>query len=254
MRNIFQVLLLAGFLGLTGCAATPDATGDDLIAAAIANPDRPEADRERDVRSHPEVVLGLLDIQPGDTVADIFAGGGYYSELIAGVVGPSGDVILHNNTPYSKWVMKQLQANYIDTTVPGIRVLISEVDDLQLEPASLDAVLMVMSFHDLYYYNPERGWLNTDVDLFFSQLLAALKPGARLVIVDHAAFPATGKAAAQDVHRIDEVFAKQQLVSAGFKFVSSSDVLRNPNDDKTKMVFDKSVRGTTDRFVFAFEK
>jgi predicted methyltransferase len=247
-------LYLAAILILTGCTMEPRTTADDLILSSMANPARSDADRERDARSHPEVILSLLAIKPGDTVADIFAGGGYYSQLIAGVTGPDGEVILHNNTPYSKWVMELLQEQYIDNPVPGIRVLISEVDDLQLEPSSLDAVLMVMSFHDLYYYNPERGWGNTDAMLFLSQLHIALKPGARLVIVDHAAFPDTGKSAAQDVHRIDEEFARQQLEKAGFKFLVDIDVLRNPDDDKTKMVFDKSVRGKTDRFVMAFTK
>jgi predicted methyltransferase len=224
------------------------------VQAAINNPDRSAADRERDARSHPEVVLGLLDIDSGDTVADIFGGGGYYSELIAGIVRPDGEVILQNNTPYSKWVMESLQVKYIDNTVQGIRVLISEVDDLQLGEQSLDAALMVMSFHDLFYYNPERGWGNTDVSVFLAQVRAALKPGGRLVIVDHAAFPDTGKSAVPEVHRIDEKFARRQIEAAGFTFMTSSDVLRNPDDDKSKMVFDKSVRGTTDRFILVFHK
>jgi predicted methyltransferase len=239
---------------LTACASQPDQTHVDLVQAAINNPDRSEADRERDGRSHPEVVLGLLNIEPGDTVADILGGGGYYSELIAGIVRPDGKVILQNNTPYSKWVMQSLQEKYIDNSVPGVRVLISEVDDLQLGEGTLDAALLVMSFHDLYYYNLERGWGNTDVDLFLSQVRGALKPGGRLVIVDHAAFAETGKSAVAEVHRIDEEFARQEIESAGFAFVTSSDALRNPDDDKTKMVFDKSVRGTTDRFIYVFTR
>jgi predicted methyltransferase len=252
--KIQKILLLALFVLLSACATTPAATDTDLVSAAIANPERADADRERDERSRPDVVLGLLNIQEGDTVADVFGGGGYYSELIAGVTGSDGEVILHNNTPYSKWVMKQLQEKYIDNTVPGIRVQISEVDNLQFSPSSLDAALMVMSFHDLYYYNPERGWGNTDVELFLEQLYAAMKPGGRLVVVDHAAFEATGKASVQEAHRIDEEFARQEIEAAGFSFVAASDVLRNPDDDKSKMVFDKSVRGTTDRFVMVFTR
>jgi len=253
MKVLLAIPLLA-ILILAGCSVTPATTTDDLILGSIANPARSDADRDRDARSHPEVILGLLNIEPGDTVADIFAGGGYYSQLIAGITGPEGNVILHNNTPYSKWVMKQLQEQYIDNPVPGIRVLLSEVDDLQLEPDSLDAALMVMSFHDLYYYNPERGWGETDVTLFLAQLQIALKPGARLVIVDHAAFPGTGKDSAQEVHRIDEEFARQVIEDIGLTYLTGSNVLRNPNDDKSKMVFDKTVRGKTDRFVMAFTK
>jgi predicted methyltransferase len=254
MKLFISILTLAAVVATGACSLTPRTTADELILASMANPARSDADRERDARSHPEVVLSLLGVRPGDTVADIFGGGGYYSQLIAGVTGPEGNVILHNNTPYSKWVMKLLQEQYIDNPVPGIEVLISEVDDLQLEPNSLDAALMVMSYHDLYYFNPERGWGKTDVNLFMAQLQMALKPGARLVIVDHAAFPGTGKESVQELHRIDEAFVRQEIEKLGLTFLTDSDVLRNPNDDKTKMVFDKSVRGTTDRFVMAFTK
>ena len=250
--------VLATLVLLNGCATgsggADAAAREAAIAAAIANPERPEVDRERDERSRPEVILELLDVDSGDTVADIFGGGGYYAELIAGVVRPDGEVILQNNTPYSKWVMKDLQAKYIDNKVPGIRVLISEVDDLQLGEETLDAALMVMSFHDLYYNNPERGWDNTDAGLFLEQIYAAMKPGGRFVIVDHSAAPGTGKSSAQEIHRIDEAFAREEIEAVGFRLVTSSDALRNPADDRTKLVFDKDVRGSTDRFIYAFAK
>jgi predicted methyltransferase len=254
MKLFLSILTLAAVMASGACSVSPRTTADDLILASMANPARSDADRERDGRSHPEVALSLLGIKPGDTVADIFAGGGYYSQLIAGVTGPEGEVILHNNTPYSKWVMKQLQEQYMDNPVPGIRVLISEVDDPQLEPNSLDAALMVKSYHDLYYFNPERGWGETDVELFMGKLQVALKPGARLVVIDHAAFPATGKESVQELHRIDEAFVRQEIEKLGLTFLTDSDVLRNPNDDKSKMVFDKTVRGKTDRFLMVFTK
>ena len=254
MQKTFALTVVAIALVVAGCAGKSGSTDTDLIQMAINNPDRSAEDRERDVRSRPEAVLALMNLGPGDTAADVFGGGGYYAELIAGIVRPEGEVILQNNTPYSKWVMESLQEKYIDNTVPGIRVLISEVEDLQLGEGTLDAALMVMSFHDLYYYNPERGWGNTDVPLFLEQLRTALKPGGRLVIVDHSAKPGTGRAAAQDLHRIDEAFVREQIEQAGFTLVASSDALRNPEDKRTKMVFDKSMRGSTDRFILAFTR
>ena len=240
---------------VTAMACIPPAVADQAaIARAIANESRTDQHRERDARSKPEVVLGLLDLQPGQTVVDVFGGGGYYAELMAGIVGPEGTVILHNNTPYSRFVEKQLNERYAGNAVPSIRLLKSEVDDLKLEPGSIDAALMVMSYHDLFVHAPDRGWDNTDVPLFFSQLHAALKPGGRLVIVDHAAVDGTGKSAAQEVHRIDEAWARQDIERNGFRFVAGSDALRNPEDDRTKMVFDKSIRGKTDRFILAFER
>jgi predicted methyltransferase len=254
MKNYLLVMgALLACIG--GCASAPTQNdGAERIAAAIANPDRSDADRERDARDRPEVTLALLNLQPGDAVVDLFGGGGYYSDLLAGVVGEQGTVILHNNAGYAKWVEKSLQERYIDNQVVPVTVLRSEVDDLQLVPASLDAAIMIMSYHDLYYYNPERGFEQTDVGNFFAQVRTALKPGGRLLIVDHSAPDGTGKSLTQEIHRIDPAFAQQDVESNGFRLVATSDVLRNPGDPRTGMVFAKDIRGQTDRFVMLFEK
>jgi predicted methyltransferase len=227
---------------------------DERIKAALANPERPADHVERDVRSQPEVVLKLLDLQPGQAVVDIFGGGGYYAELLAGMVGPDGKVILQNNSPYEKWVADTLQERFVEQQWAPIEVLKSEVDDLQLAPNSLDAALMVMSYHDLHYFAPDRGWDRTDVPAFLSQVFAALQSGAQFVIVDHAATAGTGASAAQDLHRIEDAYVEAEVLAAGFAKAGSSDALRNSQDARTKLVFDKSIRGGTDRFVLAFVK
>jgi predicted methyltransferase len=253
-----QIAIFIGVLilpVLAGCATAP-ANDDsaDLIAAAIANPNRTAADRERDGRDKPEVTLALLDLQPGDVAVDLLGGGGYYSELMAGIVGEQGVIILQNNAAYAKWVEKDLQARYIDNEVQPITVLRSEVDDLQLTPGSFDVAVMVMSYHDLYYYNPERGWELTDVADFFTQVRNALRPGGKLLIIDHSAPEGSGKTITQEIHRIDEAFAREEIESNGFRLVTTSDALRNPDDPRTGMVFAKDIRGKTDRFVMLFEK
>jgi predicted methyltransferase len=252
MKSFVLTLITTVLLALG--VATPLSADDAAIASAIANENRTDADRKRDERSKPEIILGLLDLQSGQAVVDLFAGGGYYSELLAGVVGPEGTVILQNNYGFAKWVEKYLQERYIDSEVPAITVLRSEVPDLKLDPESLDAALMIMSYHDLYYYNPDVGFERADVPDFFAQVHAALKPGGKLLIVDHAAVEGTGTGDTQTIHRIDEAYARKDIESNGFKFVASSDALRNSDDDRTKLVFDKTIRGKTDRFILLFEK
>jgi predicted methyltransferase len=251
--KLYLSIVIASFL-LGPFIAAPASADADAIVRAIVNENRTEADRKRDERSKPAVVLGLLDLSEGQAVIDVFAGGGYYSELLAGVVGEQGTVILHNNYGYGKWVEKYLQDRYIDNQVGSIRVLRSEIDNLKLSPESMDAALMVMSYHDLYYYNPEAGFERAEVPDFFSQLRVALKPGGKLLIVDHAAADGSGNSETQDIHRIDEAFAKQDIEGNGFRFVKRSDALRNPDDDRTKNVFDKTIRGKTDRFILLFKK
>jgi predicted methyltransferase len=249
---IFATLLLAG---INGCASGPSkADKQAAIAAAIANPERTAADRERDARDQPAVTLALLDLQSGAAVVDLFGGGGYYSELMAGVVGAQGRVVLQNNYGYAKWVDKYLQKRYIDNHVPPIEVLRSEVPDMQLASNSFDAAVMIMAYHDLYYYNPERGFERADVPGFFAQVRAALKPGGKLLIVDHAAPDGTGNSLTQEIHRIDPAFVRTDIESNGFSLVASSDVLRNPDDPRTANVFTKDIRGKTDRLVMLFEK
>lgn len=270
MKLFYQAPIVAVLFVLAGCqqevppavsettpseekAAAPD-LDPEIGRAILANPIRTQEARDRDPRSKPEVILGLLDLKPGDRAIDFFGGSGYYTDLMAGMVGEEGEVILHNNSPFHTFVEEKVQPRYVDDPIPGIRYLKSEVDDLQLEPESLDAALIVMAYHDLYYYNPGIGFGDIDVPLFFSQVHAALKPGGKLLIVDHSAAPGTGKEPAQHLHRIDEEFAIQDIESNGFKLVETSDALRNPDDDRSKMVFDAEFRGKTDRFILLFEK
>jgi len=249
------LLVLVAMSGISGCATTQTAEQQQAaIDAAIANPARTDADRERDARDQPAVTLAMLGLQPGDAAVDLFGGGGYYSELMAGVVGPQGMVVLQNNRGYAKWVDKYLQERYIDNTVPPIEVLFSEITDLQLVPETFDAAVMVMSYHDLYYYNPERGFERIDVPNFFAQVRASLKPGGKLLIIDHSAPDGSGSTAIQESHRVDPAFAQADIESNGFKLVATSDALRNPDDPRTVLVFAKDIRGKTDRFVMLFEK
>jgi len=252
--NNFTRVCIAVLMNLPLALYAAVDNADDPVAAALADSDRLSEHRVRDARSKPEVVLPLLRLEAGDAAADIFGGGGYYSELMASLVGTEGKVILHNNTPYAAFVGEKNQQRYGDGQRPPVQLLKSEVDDLQLVADSLDAALLVMSYHDLYFHNPERGWGETDVGLFFEQLRTALKPGGRLVIVDHAAAEGTGSKAAQDLHRIEEAYAREDVASAGFRFVASNPALHNADDDHSKMVFDPEIRGKTDRFILVFEK
>jgi predicted methyltransferase len=75
-----------------------------------------------------------------------------------------------------------------------------------------------------------------------------------VLIVDHAAVDGTKNASAQNLHRIEEPFAKQDIESHGFKLERTWDGYRNPSDDLTKLVYDPAVRGKTDRFTHLYRK
>ncbi len=236
---------------IVACSALQSFAG--TVEQAINSPGRLPADIERDTRSRPDVVIPLLELEEGDRVADVFGGSGYYSELLAGVVGESGEVILQNNDAYAQFVGKALAARFDGRDPGNITRLTSEADDLKLG-TGLDAALIIMSYHDLFYDDAENGWPQIDDVDFIAQIRAALKPGGRFLIVDHAAPAGTAAAATKSLHRIDEAYAIKRLSSQGFRLVGFSEALRNPGDNHSTLVFDASIRGKTDRFVLVFEK
>jgi predicted methyltransferase len=93
-----------------------------------------------------------------------------------------------------------------------------------------------------------------DVPAFNKAVFAALKPGGVFVVLDHAAVAGSGIGATETLHRIDPQRVKADVLAAGFKLDAESPVLADKSDDHTKNVFDPSVRGHTDQFLFRFKK
>jgi predicted methyltransferase len=234
---------------LASCGAV-----EDHVTQAINKPGRLESDLTRDARSRPDVVLPLLELKPGDSVADIFAGAGYYSELLATLVGPQGTVLLHNNQAYKKFVDKGLKERMEGRDPGNIKLHDREATDLDLGEGQLDAAMIIMSYHDLFYAEPESGWNAIDSDDFLAQIYRALKPGGRFLIVDHQSKPGRGMEDAQTLHRIEQGFAVQDIEAAGFHLSGASAALRNSSDDHSVTVFDKSITGKTDRYILVFKK
>ena len=243
-------LLLAGFIPLAAGAAAKTPT---VYERALAAPDRSDKDRERDLREHPAGVLAFAGFKPGMRIADLFGGGGYYSEILSHLVGPRGKVLLVNNAPYAGFAKDDLAQRFRDGRLSEIERTVVANDDLKLGGGKLDGALFVMSYHDLYF---ESGtdFPHIDAGQFLEQVHRALKPGGRLLIVDHVAAAGSGSAPAQALHRIDEEFTVKDLQAHGFKLVGRLDVLHNSTDDHSKLVFDPAVRGHTDRFVHVYQR
>lgn len=249
-------VLLGWVLAAASCATLArEVPADDPVAAAIASAKRPAADLEQDARRRPDEILGFLGVVPGLRVMDVFSAGGYYTELLARVVGPDGEVIAYNNPPYARFAEKGIAERYADGRLPNVRQITATLEDLELEPASLDAAIFVMSYHDLYWRPEDGTWPATDPGLLLGKIGAALKPGGVVVVQDHVA--RTGADPVDSVgrlHRIDPAIVKRDFLAAGFVPDGESAALAHPEDDHTRLVFDESVRGRTDQFLFRFRK
>jgi predicted methyltransferase len=243
-----KCLLLSGLL-LCSVAAF---AADPSIEKSIARPERTAADRERDAREKPADVLAFAGVKPGMVVADIFAAGGYYTELLSGVVGSQGKVLAINNMPYASYSKDDIKARFTEGRLKNVDRRLVEASYMNIAPASVDLAVIVMAYHDVYWIDEKEGWPEIDTAGFLQSLKRMLKPGGKLLIVDHNAAPGSGREAAGKLHRLNEDWAKKNITAAGFVFEKSYDGLRNPQDQFDKMVYDKAVKGKTDRYVHLY--
>ena len=260
LQQFFTVLML-----VSAVLSSVSVVGAEIDAAAVrmvmSEEGRLPDDLARDIRSRPEAVIPLLHITPGATVVDIFGSGGYYSELLAGAVGASGEVWLHNNDGFEAWGINGLRDRFDKRNPGNINRHTRSGINLDLGEETMDAAIIVMALHDIYVipkrYNGEEYvpvGSPANAAYFLEQIYTALKPGSRFVVVEHAGDTMMEREEVFDLHRMVEAMARSELESVGFRLVESSAALRNPKDDRSMIVFDSDIKGQTDRFVLSFEK
>ena len=224
----------------------------DIYSAAVDHSGRSVSDRERDVTEHPAELLRLGGIKPGMNVLDFLAGAGYYSELLSYIVGPTGHVVMYNNAQYEKWSEgwdKRIAGNRL----PNVEHKTAEFKQMGFGENAFDAVVMVKSYHDLYMVDPKL-WPKVNVTATLDQVVKALKPGGTLLLIDHSARAGTGIKDANELHRIDEAYAKKEFESYGLKLVAEGDMLRQPGDKRDTISYKGPALGKTDRFALVFRK
>jgi predicted methyltransferase len=245
---------LAIFVVMISLAMHSFAQMSDVISSAVGNSARPDKDVRRDENRKPGEVISFIGIEPTMKVLDVFAGGGYYSEILSYVVGSEGEVTLYNNGSWNRFVQKELAKRFLDNRLPNVSSLVREANDLSLSPEYYDAALFILGFHDLFYEDAQYGWTKIDAPRFLRAIFDSLKPNGVLGVVDHLAEIGAPISTAQDLHRIDIRIIEEQLEDAGFVLEASSELLRNPLDDHLKPMSDSSIRGRTDRVLLRFRK
>ena len=194
-----------------------------------------------DAARKPAEFLPFTQVAPGMQVLDVATGGGYTSQLLALAVGPGGTLWAQAQQPGAT-VTKRLA----DNPQANLRLVTRSFEDpVPPEAVNLDLITIVLNYHDISYLPVDRAKMN-------ARLFAALKPGGRLVIIDHAARNGTGIADGKTLHRIDEAVVLAELRQAGFRLDAESDFLRNPADTRELTTNDSKI--PTDKFALRFVK
>jgi len=233
------------FIVVAGCA-TPSAPAPDY-AAVVAAPDRLASDREVDKRRDPTQLLAYTGVRPGMKVLDVNSGGGYTTELLARIVGPTGVVYAQDSQStvdrvkdryaerlrnYPMKNMVRVVREYSDPVPPGVR--------------DLDLVTLFFFYHDVSNMSGvDRVQMNR-------RIYDALKPGGLFVVADHSARAGAGTSVTNTLHRIDEEVVRREVQAAGFELVGEGGFLHNPDDARDGRVFQSKVR--VDEFVLKFRK
>lgn len=227
-------LLLTGALGFASLQASA-LSDDSHLTKAVHSDMRLEKDTARDVNRKPDTIMAFAGVEPGQTIVDMIAGGGYYSELFSLATGDTGTVYTH---------MSRADDGRIAMFSNMQKLSDRNLGDLTVKA---DLIFTALNYHDTVNGN------KFDRPATLANIKAHLKDDGVYVIIDHAAAAGSGISATNTLHRIDKDFVINELVNAGFVLDGESIDLESDKDDHTQKVFDPSIRGMTDRFVLRFK-
>ena len=247
----FRLILAAA---LAAAPAMLSAAPADVAAAVANTAARTPENVKLDEGRKPTEVLTFFGLQPGMHVIDMFGANKYWAEIMAPAVGPTGSVVVWNPTQFLNDKRRAAFAEFA-ARHPNVVLISSPMETPLIGSNAYDFLIMNLDYHDVYWENAERKIVRMDPDAWLKRLFDAMKPGAVVGIIDHAANPGGDtREVVEKLHRIDPAVVKADFTRAGFVLEESSDILRNPADDHSLLVFDEKIRGKTDRFMYRFRK
>jgi len=258
----FSLITALTCFNLQAAEIPPTALEHQALSKLLLDASRNKTDAARDEARKPADVMYFSEIAVGDNVLDLFAGGGWYTELFSLAVGKEGKVYAQNDNVIWQFAKKGLTERTKNNRLANVTRLDKiEIADMQVTDKSVDLVFTALNYHDLFFTHTVReGKIvkmrekEVDHHAALAKIKSVLKDDGIFVIIDHVGVAGSGYDAPNDVHRIDPNIVKYQMQEAGFTLIEEAFYLRNANDDLSNHVFAKGVRGTTDRFVYKFVK
>jgi predicted methyltransferase len=243
----FSVTIVGGANARVGMASKPN------IAAAVAAPDRSADNVKLDASRKPAELLAFLGLKSGMKVADPFGGNLYWAEITSRVVGPTGHVTIWQPAQFFDDKARAGFATFA-ASHPNVSEISSPFGAPNLAPRSFDFMLINLDYHDVYWESAKRKISHMEPDAWLKTIYASMKPGGIVGVVDHVGPAGDTRAIVEKEHRIDPATVRADFVRAGFVLDGESQLLRNPADDHSLLVFDPAIRGKTDRFIYRFKR
>jgi predicted methyltransferase len=247
----------AGVFGIVAAAllASSPSPAQVPVERAVADTGARTADNVAlDVNRKPAELLSFFGLKRGMQVLDLFGGNGYWAEIIAPTIGPRGRVTVWQPAQFYN---EERRTSFVNGAGKNrnVQLISSPFEAPDLLANSYDFALINLDYHDVYWQNAERGIPRMDPQAWLQRLYVAMKPGGIVGVVDHVApVGADPRQSVEKLHRIDPAVIRADFEKAGFVLEDQSEMLRNPADDHSLSVFDKAIRGKTDRAVFKFRK
>lgn len=251
MKILVKQLALAAAFGLAALTTvaqdyTVPASAPAYIKRAIEAAERPAEQKAIDAARKPAETLMLAGLQEGDHIAEITSFGQYYSAILSAAVGPNGKVDMYD-MPYMETINQATaKGKAFSDAHPNTTYTVVHYNDIQLG-TDLDAVYNILYYHDLQPLEVDTAAMN-------KKILSALKPGGVYFVIDHKAEDGSGWRDAGTIHRMAKQTIVEEITAAGFVLETDSDLLANPQDDRSKMVFAPDTRRHTDQAVLVFRK
>jgi len=260
-----KVIIFLTFLSVFSCSIYPSENiplSEQQLNNLLNTKDRYPEDSIRDSDRLPSKIMLFSGVAKNHVILDLYAGGGWYTELFSKAVGEIGKVYTHNDSLTWRFGGKELSKRTKENRLANvIRLDNIDLEDIDIPSNNIDIAFMGINYHDLFFTHRTRNGqveqMRNEIVDYKQALLtihSSLKKNGVLIITDHVARPGSGYRAANDLHRIDPSIVKFHLSEAGFELVEEAFYLRNPKDDLDALVFDPKVRGKTDRFIYKFKK
>lgn len=256
------VALLGGAILAASCAGqndveTPPTPSLSYYENIVSSPNRFETDYAADASRRPAEVLQFSRIAKGETVVEIEAGGGYYTDHLSRAVGESGKVHMINPPFFDTFIKDQDLEKRLGKDGQRLPNVVlhraAEFDDLPLDDGSADVVTWILGPHEVFF-KPEGGYSFGEPEKTYEEIARVLKSGGRLLMIDHSAASGAPTSTGGTLHRIDPAHVRRLANAEGLILEAESDILRNADDDHSLNVFAPKVRRQTDRFIHLYVK